>query len=285
MNLGVSGIVINGFDQILLIQRDDTKTWALPAGSIEIGELPTEATEREVKEETGLKVMPVRLVALNFRQLGGRSFLQFIYRCLEAGGEITPSPETPQVGYFRTQHLPTQMLSISKEQIDQGSGHTGHAVWSEEPISLGLKLRWVWLKLFVYPRLARERKARGEPEHVSPPKFNISVAVAICDEANNLIWLKKDGKSQLPTSAAPDNKAPWHSAAEMAQAQTGRPVEISRLVAVYFAKDKTEMLILWEGKTEGSDGLTEIPADANPQSRRFAERALENNHLVLSDWL
>ncbi|MFK7802818.1 MAG: NUDIX domain-containing protein, partial [Anaerolineae bacterium] len=113
MNLGVTGIVINGFDQILLIQRDDTKTWAPPAGGMERNELPTETVVREVKEETGIKVMPVRLVALKHRKIGRQASLQLIYRCLEAGGEITPSAESPQVGYFRTKQLPTKMLSIS----------------------------------------------------------------------------------------------------------------------------------------------------------------------------
>ena len=285
MNLGVTGIVINGFDQILLIQRDDTKTWAPPAGAMELNELPTDTVIREVREETGLKVMPVRLVAMNFRKLGDHSGLQLIYRCLEAGGEITPSPESPQVGYVQTKQLPRKMLSISRGQIEQSVGHTGRAVWKTEPISLWLKLRVLWLRFVVYPRLARERKARGEPPYVPAPGFSVSVAIGVRDEQNNLIWAKKDGTSQLSVYASPESKAPWDVAAEVAQNEVGRSVEITRIAAIYFKKESADAIILWEGKTAGNEGVAEIPADADDQSRRFAEELLANNELVTTDWL
>ena len=285
MNLGVTGIIINGFDQILLIQRDDTKTWAPPAGAMEANELPTDTVIREVKEETGLKVMPVRLVGLTFSNFGRQSRLQFTYRCMEAGGEITPSAESPQVGYFRTQHLPRPMLELSRGQIERSVSHTGSANWRTEPISLGLKLRILWLRFVVYPRFDRQRKARGEPPYVPAPGFNVSVAVGVRDDSNNLIWSNKDGQPSLPTAGLAEGTSPWDTAADLAKTQVGRPVEITRLVAAYFKKDTAEALILWEGQTSGSDGLAEIPTDADPQSRKFAEGLLANNDLVTTDWL
>lgn len=285
MNLGVTGIVINGFDQILLIQRDDTKTWAPPAGAMELDELPTEAVIREVREETGLKIMPVRLVAIHYRKLGRQAGLQFVYRCLEAGGEITPSPESPQVGYVQTKQLPRKMLSLSRDQVEQAVGHTGQAIWKTVPISIWLKLRIIWLRLVVYPRLARERKARGDAPYVPAPGFTVSVAVGVRDEQNNLMWANQSGKPEFPVHVSPENKAPWEFAADIAEAQFGRPVEISRIAAIYIKKGAAEAVILWEGKTTGSDGVAEIPADADDQSRRFAEELLANNDLVTTDWL
>ncbi|MFK7806054.1 MAG: hypothetical protein AB8G95_30775, partial [Anaerolineae bacterium] len=218
-------------------------------------------------------------------KIGRQASLQLIYRCLEAGGEITPSAESPQVGYFRTKQLPTKMLSISRGQIDQAVSHTGRAVWKTQPIGWGLTLRWLWLKLFVYPRLARERKARGDAPYVPAPGFTVSVAVGVRDGQTNLIWSKKDGQPCLPTSVLPEDKTPWDHAAEIAQSQFGRPVEITRLVAIYFKKESAEALILWEGKTAGNDGIADIPADADEQNRRFAKELLANDDLVNTDWL
>lgn len=51
-------------NSILLQRRSDTKTWTLPGGVIDPGETPAEATVREVREETGLHVTPVRIVGV-----------------------------------------------------------------------------------------------------------------------------------------------------------------------------------------------------------------------------
>ena len=53
MFVGTNGIVVDQFGQILLIKRDDTRTWAIPGGALEAGELPSDGVAREVKEETG----------------------------------------------------------------------------------------------------------------------------------------------------------------------------------------------------------------------------------------
>ena len=286
MRLGTTGIVINGFDQILLILRNDSKTWAPPAGAMEIGELPTETVKREVQEETTVKVMPVRLVALQFRRFfGGRTFLQFIYRCMEAGGEPQPTEEALQARYFRTQHLPKPMLGISQEQIEQAAGHTGQAVWFESGIPWALLPKWLWVKLFVHPRFDRERKAKGEPPYVPPPSFKVSVAIGVRDESNNLMWHRGVDTAGLPAKVASNNKAPWTSAAELGQEIFQRPVEITKLAGIFINQEKAEVLLLWEGVAQGNDGLTSIPAEADEQSKRFAEMILANLDLVQSEWL
>ena len=49
-------VLFNDDGRILLIRRGDNHMWALPAGGMEPGESVTECMEREVWEETGLKV-------------------------------------------------------------------------------------------------------------------------------------------------------------------------------------------------------------------------------------
>lgn len=66
-NQAVDAVVVarEGPDrQILLIQRDDTGTWALPGGMVDPGETDIDAMSRELHEETGVdldRVKPWRL--------------------------------------------------------------------------------------------------------------------------------------------------------------------------------------------------------------------------------
>jgi 8-oxo-dGTP pyrophosphatase MutT (NUDIX family) len=50
--------------RVLLMQRADNGEWDFPGGAMELGETLTEALVREVAEETGLVVEPVRLVGV-----------------------------------------------------------------------------------------------------------------------------------------------------------------------------------------------------------------------------
>ncbi len=286
MNLGVTGIVINGFNQILLIKRNDTLTWSAPAGAMEAGELPTDAVKREVKEETGLKVMPVRLVSINFTRLPFRgSFLQFTYRCMEAGGEIATSEESLEVGYVKTHELPKNMIKLSRERVQDAIAHTGDVIFKDNGIPLYLVPKFLWLKLVVYPRFDRQRKAKGEPAYVPPPQFHISAAIAVRDSQNNLVWVQKDGRSQLPFGTCSDTVAPWKSAAKIAQSALNKPVTIKRPVAIYIDEKSAKATLLWEAEAGGTDGVEEIPADADEQSTRFAEMVLQNNNLVQTEFL
>ena len=57
----VAGAVVNDQRQILLQQRTDAGNWSLPGGMMEYGETFVETLKREMKEDAGLLVEPVKI--------------------------------------------------------------------------------------------------------------------------------------------------------------------------------------------------------------------------------
>jgi 8-oxo-dGTP pyrophosphatase MutT (NUDIX family) len=60
----VAGIVREGGERVLLVQSRDDGRWTTPGGSIELDDTPADAVVREVWEETGLLVVPTRLLCV-----------------------------------------------------------------------------------------------------------------------------------------------------------------------------------------------------------------------------
>ncbi|HER2923168.1 TPA: NUDIX domain-containing protein [Streptococcus pyogenes] len=56
------GILTNDDGKVLMQLRGDKKTWAIPGGTMELGESSLETYKREFLEETGIEVEAVRLL-------------------------------------------------------------------------------------------------------------------------------------------------------------------------------------------------------------------------------
>src|SRR5690242_939080 len=61
---GACAIVLNAAGHVLLQLRKDTGQWALLGGILEPGEEPADGVAREVLEESGVRVEPVRLTGV-----------------------------------------------------------------------------------------------------------------------------------------------------------------------------------------------------------------------------
>ena len=105
--------------KVLLIQRSDDKTWAMPGGLLEVGESPAQGAERELWEEAGIRGRAVQLLALyDSRFWPSRSRMQLcvaqflihtddepeLHKNIEHG--LSPFSETLDVGFFAEDHLP-----------------------------------------------------------------------------------------------------------------------------------------------------------------------------------
>src|SRR5262249_44705996 len=62
--VAVGAVVGNDAGEILLVQRADSGVWLYPTGWADVGYSASEVAVKEVLEETGIQVEPVRLIAL-----------------------------------------------------------------------------------------------------------------------------------------------------------------------------------------------------------------------------
>lgn len=108
--VAVGAVVGNDRGELLLIQRGDSGVWLYPTGWADVGYSPAEVVVKEVEEETGVEVEPVRLLAVYDGLRFGASALPFyslVFQCRVIGGELRPHPlETRDVGWFDQDHLP-----------------------------------------------------------------------------------------------------------------------------------------------------------------------------------
>jgi hypothetical protein len=68
--LDVRGVVARD-GRVLLVRGTDDGAWTLPGGWAEVGETPSQAVEKEVRQESGFEVRAAKLLAILNRDAGG----------------------------------------------------------------------------------------------------------------------------------------------------------------------------------------------------------------------
>lgn len=97
--VAVDAAIFDPEGRILLVQRAENGQWCLPGGAADVGESPSAAAEREVLEETGLRVKARRVVGVydnrswRVRSIARHAYY-LVFECDVLGGELTPSLET-----------------------------------------------------------------------------------------------------------------------------------------------------------------------------------------------
>lgn len=104
--------------KILLVQEASDGQWTLPGGWADVNDSPTEAVEREVREESGFTAKVTKLAAVYDRAKHPHTppFPFHIYKlfflCEITGGEPRTSTETLAVDFFSPSCLPP--LSVTR---------------------------------------------------------------------------------------------------------------------------------------------------------------------------
>ena len=123
--IAVGAIVIKD-NEVLLVKRKQTPgmgLWAIPGGSVELGETLQEAAEREVGEETGITVRagnPVYTFDLIERDDAGRIRYHYIIVDLMAdyvGGNPIPSDDASEARWVTSEELDDLPASQATKEV------------------------------------------------------------------------------------------------------------------------------------------------------------------------
>jgi ADP-ribose pyrophosphatase YjhB (NUDIX family) len=106
-SVSVTGVVVRPDGLILAIKRADDGRWVPPGGVLELDESPQDGVVREIYEETGIKVHPIRLTGVYKNMRLGVVSLAF--RCEVIGGEIHTSSESTRVEWISVSDAVTSM--------------------------------------------------------------------------------------------------------------------------------------------------------------------------------
>ncbi len=96
--------------KVLLVREAVDGRWTLPGGWADVGDAPSEAVEREIREESGYEARAVKLLALEDRKRRHPPSLNEVYKaaflCELTGGRAKTSAETTAVAWFDERELP-----------------------------------------------------------------------------------------------------------------------------------------------------------------------------------
>ena len=133
---GVSAIILTG-EGLLLQRRSDNGLWGLPGGGVEPGESVTEAVVREVREETGLEVVPLRLIGVYSAPEHGQivtypdgnviHYISSSFECRVVSGALACSHESLELGWFDPERLPADMVPMHRVRIADALARRGEA--------------------------------------------------------------------------------------------------------------------------------------------------------------
>ena len=105
--------------RILMVREGDK--WSLPGGWVDVDQSVASNTVKEVREEAGLDVEPVRLIAaLDGNKKQDRRYVYGICKlfvlCKATGGQFRPNSETSESGWFSPDRLPPLYTDKNTEE-------------------------------------------------------------------------------------------------------------------------------------------------------------------------
>jgi ADP-ribose pyrophosphatase YjhB (NUDIX family) len=97
--------------RLLLVRERLDGGWTMPGGWADVGDVPSEAAEREAFEEAGFRVKARKVIGVyDANRLGPLELFhafKIVFLCDLLEGQPTPSHETSEVAFFAQDEIPT----------------------------------------------------------------------------------------------------------------------------------------------------------------------------------
>jgi ADP-ribose pyrophosphatase YjhB (NUDIX family) len=111
-------VLSDDLQQVLLVQEGSDGRWAIPGGWADIGFSPREILVKEVQEETGLQVAPLRLLAIFDKKMHPHpTHLHYVYKlvfhCRAVSAELQKGFDVLDARFFDINTLP----ELSEDRI------------------------------------------------------------------------------------------------------------------------------------------------------------------------
>lgn len=112
-------------DDKILLTHENNGTWSLPGGWCDVLESVASNTIKEVKEETGLDVETIKIIAVQDRNKHNKPIYAYgvckiFVLCDVIGGEFIENIETTEIKYFSLDEIPNNLAEekTNNEQIE-----------------------------------------------------------------------------------------------------------------------------------------------------------------------
>jgi ADP-ribose pyrophosphatase YjhB (NUDIX family) len=104
---------LNQRPKLLMVRERSDGRWTLPGGWADVGDVPSEAAERETWEEAGFRVKASKLIGVyDANRIGPLQFnhaFKLVFLCELIDGAPTPSNETSEVAFFAEDEIPAAL--------------------------------------------------------------------------------------------------------------------------------------------------------------------------------
>lgn len=136
--IDIRALVLNKENKILMAKEQNDGKWSIPGGWGDIGYSPSEVVVKEVKEETGLDVKVLKLLAVFDKKCHPHPpeplyVYKLVFLCEKNGGDLKRGFDIEDVDYFDIDDLPAlsenRVLKSQIEQLYQLAQEKSHEVY------------------------------------------------------------------------------------------------------------------------------------------------------------
>jgi 8-oxo-dGTP diphosphatase len=133
-SVSVAGVVVGDDGRVLVVQRRDNGTWEIPGGVLELDEPIHAGLCREVREETGVEIMPGPLTGI-YKNMA-RGVVALVFRATRTGGEPGPSEESAAVAWWTVDEVRARMAPVHAVRVLDALEPSGVAVRHHDGVHL-----------------------------------------------------------------------------------------------------------------------------------------------------